>query len=322
VLVWVLVVLSSLMVVVTGVAWWAHYTVMDTNGYMNIVGPVGKDPQAIQDLSEYISGQIVGASGIKDSIAGALPSVISGAATEAVQGFISKGAQQILSSPEAYQLWLQTNRAGHEQLVSLLRGETSAVYAKGSDVNLNTLPLISAVLVWVDGKLPGALGANVPVIPATMSAQEGISTVAAWSGEQLPADFGQITLLTSDALGSAQTAVKWFERLTWIFPVITAVLMAVTILVASRRGRAAIALAIGAAIAILIARLLAIFGSSYVTGQLKAGNGQHILKKIVNGALGPLTTITIVICVAGVAVAVAIWVLGRRSARAGGAATG
>lgn len=322
VLVWVLVVLSSLMVVVTGLAWWAHYTVMDTNGYMNVVGPVGKDPQAVQDLSEYISGQIVSASGIKDSIAGALPSVVSGAATQAVQGFITKGAQQLLSSPEAYQLWLETNRAGHAQLVGLLRGESSAVYAKGSDVNLNTLPLISAVLVWVEGKLPGALGANVPVIPATMSAEEGIGKVSAWSGEQLSADFGQITLLTSDALGSAQTAVKWFDRLTWIFPVITAVLMAVTILLASRRGRAAIALAIGGAVAILIARLVAIFASSYVTGQIKAGNGRQILQKIVDGALGPLTTLTIVICVAGAVVAVAIWLLERRSARAGGPAAG
>ena len=322
VLVWVLVVLSSLMVVVTGVAWWAHYTVMDTNGYMKIVGPIGKDPQAINELSRYISGQIVSASGISDKIAGALPSVVSGAATEAVQGFITKGAQQILSSPEAYQLWLETNRVGHEQLVGLLRGESGPLYAKGSDVKLNTLPLISAVLVWVDGKLPGALSTNVPAIPATMSAEEGVGKLAQWSGAQLPADFGQITLVTADALGSAQTAVKWFDRLMWIFPVITAVLMAVTILVASRRGRAAIALAVGGALAILIARLLAIFASSYVTGQIKAGNGRQILQKIVDGALGPLTTLTIVVCVAGAAIAVAVWLLGRRSARAGGSPAG
>lgn len=315
-LVWVLVVLSSLMVVVTGVTLWAHYTVMDTGGYMKIVGPVGKDPQAIRDLSQYVSGEIVGATGLQDSIAGALPDIVSGAATAAVQDFIAKGAEQILSTPEAYQLWLQANEVGHGELVGLLRGESGAVYAKGSDVTLNTLPLISAVLVWVDDQLPGALGSSVPEIPATMSADEGIGKIAEWSGEQLPSDFGQITLVTSDALGTAQTAVKWFDRLTWIFPLVTAVLMAVTILVARRRGRTAIALAVGGAIAILVARLLMIFASSYLTGQVAAGNGRHILEQIVSAALGPLTTITICVCVAGAAVAVAVWLLGRRAARA------
>jgi hypothetical protein len=324
-LVWLLVVLCSLAVAVTAVTWWAHNTVMNTGGYMKVVGPVGKDPQAIHDLSQYISDQIVSASGLKNSIAGALPggNIVSGAATGAVQNVITKGAEQILSTPEAYQLWLETNRVGHEQLVGLLRGQSNAVYAKGSDVTLNTLPLISAVLGWVDQKLPGALGSSVPAIPATMSAQEGIAKVSAWSGEQLPSDFGQITLVTSDALGTAQTAVKWFDRLVWIFPLVTAALIAVTILVARRRVRTAIALAVGAVIAILVARLLMMFASSYLTQQIKAGSGQGLLKQIVQAALGPLTTITVVICVIGVLVAVAVWLLGRRSeGRAGGRATG
>ena len=43
ILIGVLVLLSCLMLVVTGVTIWTHYTVLNTNGYMKLVGPVGKD---------------------------------------------------------------------------------------------------------------------------------------------------------------------------------------------------------------------------------------------------------------------------------------
>jgi hypothetical protein len=298
-LVWVLVVLCSIAVVVTAVTWWAHYTVMGSDGYMKIVGPVGKDPQAIHDLSQYISDEIASVDKSVD------------------KQQVTKGAETILSSPKAYQLWLEINRVGHDELVGLLRNKSSATYTQGGDVRLNTLPLISQVLAWADQKLPGGLGAqgSPPVIPASTSAEQGIQQIAAWAGVQAPADFGQITLLKANALGSARSAVAWFDRLTWVLPLITAALMALTILVASRRARTAIALAIGAVIAIVIARVLTMFGSSYLTGQIQAGTGQHILKQVVDAALGPLTTITIVICVVGVIVAVAVWLLGRRGAR-------
>ena len=93
-----------------------------------------------------------------------------------------------------------------------------------------------------------------------MSPEAGIQEVANWSGKPLPSDFGQITLLQSDALGPAQTAVKWFDRLTWILPLVTAALIALTIWLSRRRRRTAIALGIGAAIAIFITRVIVMRG--------------------------------------------------------------
>ena len=100
--------------VVTGVTWWAHYTVMNTDGYMKIVGPIGKDPQAIQNLSQYISNEIVSTTDLQTRVSDALPAqvqVLSGPITAYVQDFITKSANKILSSPKAYQLWLEINRS-------------------------------------------------------------------------------------------------------------------------------------------------------------------------------------------------------------------
>ena len=327
VLIWVLVVVCSLAVVITGVTWWAHYTVMNTDGYMKIVGPIGKDPQAIQNLSQYISGEIVKTTDLQQRVQTALPTqvqVLSGPITAYIEDFITKSANKVLSSPKAYDLWLQINRVGHEKVVAMLRGETNGVYVQGSDVKLNLLPLVSQVLGWVDQKLPGGLSSkfNPPVIPATMSPEQGIQEVANWSGKPLPSDFGQITLVQSDALGPAQTAVKWFDRLMWILPFITIALMALTLWLSRRRGRTAIALGIGAAIAIFVSRVIIVRASQYLTDQMTAGTGQHILKEVVSAALGPLTTITIWVCVIGVIAAVLVWLLGRRDVRAGVVAAG
>ena len=87
--------------------------------------------------------------------------LFAGPITGAVQDFIKKGTTKVLSSPKAYHLWLQINRVGHEKVVALLRGQTNGVYIQGSDVNLNLLPLVSQVLVWADGKLPGGLSSQV-----------------------------------------------------------------------------------------------------------------------------------------------------------------
>jgi hypothetical protein len=154
-----------------------------------------------------------------------------------------------------------------------------------------------------------------PAITASMTPEQGVQELARRSGQSLPSDFGQITLLKADALGPAKTAVAWFDRLVWILPLVVAALMALTLLVSRRRVRTAIALAIGAAIAILIARAAIAFGAQYLTSQVKESGGQHIIRQVVGASLGPLTTITIWVCVTGVIVAVVIWFLGRRDTR-------
>jgi hypothetical protein len=294
---------------------------------MNLVGPIGKDPEAIQNLSEYVGGQVVAATDLQQRVTDALPSrvqFLAGPITSYVEDFITKGANKVLSSPEAYELWLEINRRGHEQIVALLRGETTNVYIAGSDVKLNLLPLISQVLLWVDERLPGGLSDRFspPVIQPGTDPEAGIQEVANWSGRPLPSDFGQITLLQSDALGPAQTAVKWFDRLTWILPLLTVALIALTIWLSRRRARTAIAIGIGAAVAIFVTRVIVKRASLYLTDKLQEGQGDTIVRDVVNASLGPLTTITVWICVIGLVAALLVWLLGRRDVRAGVVAAG
>jgi len=283
---------------------------------MKIVGPVGKDPQAIKALSDYVAGQIVSATDLQQRTADALPpkaQIFAGPITDAIDGFITKGTTKVLSTPQAYDLWLKVNEVAHEKIVALLRGDTTNAYIQGSDVKLDTLPLISQVLVWLDSKLPGALSTKFspPVIPPGTPPDESIQQVSEWTGRTLPADFGQITLLQNDSLGAAQSAVRLFDTLVWVLLVVTIVLIAVTIWLSRRRRRTLIELGIGAAFALILTRVIVKQASTALVDSIPSGGTVSVLRDVVTASLGPLTTLTIWIAVIGIVVAVSAWLSGR-----------
>lgn len=323
----VLIALSCLAVVVTGLTWWGHHTLMDADGFMQVVAPIGKDPEKIRSLSAYVSDQVVQATALEQRLAEALPTrlrVLAGPIAGYAEDVIAKGTVRVLGSPEAYGLWLKVVEAGHQQVVAMLRGESAAAYVRGSDVKLNTLPLVSRVLLWVSERLPDVLSdrVNPPVIEPGTDPQAGIQELANWSGRPLPSDFGQITLLQSDALGPLQVAVKWFDRLVWILPLVTATLIATTVWLSRRRTRTAMAIGVGAAIAIFVTRVIVARLSEYLTTRLEQGTVADLVRDIVDRSLRPLTTLTIWICVVGLVAAVLVWLLGRRDVRAGLVAAG
>jgi hypothetical protein len=317
ILVGFLVLLSCLTLVITGVTIWTHYTVLNTNGYMKLIGPVGKDPQAIKALSSYVASQVVTASDLQGRAQAALPpkaAFLAGPITGYVQSFIDTQTTKVLSTPKAYDLWLGINRVSHQQLVGLLRGQNNYTYIQGSDVKLNLLPLVSQALVWLDSKLPGALSSRFspPVIQPGTPASASIQQVSQWAGKTLPADFGQVTLLKSDALGPAQKAVKLFDGLVIALPIILAALIAVTILLSRRRRYTVMALGIGGAIALIVTYVIIKRASAAIVGGLHLGSINEVVRNVVTASLGPLATITIWVVVIGAIVAVVAWLVGRK----------
>ena len=317
VLIGILVLLTCLSVVVTGVAWWAHYTTLNTNGYMKIVGPIGKDPKAINDLSAYITDQVITATDLQARTQSLLPSQLQFLAaplTAQVKDFVQKQTTKLLSTPQAYNAWLKINEVGHQKVVGLLRGENTYTYISGDNVTLNLLPLVSQAVQWILGKLPGVISSrvDVPVIPADMPVDQAIQQISQWSGRTLPADFGQITLLKSDALGPAQTAIKIFDMLMWVLPVVVAVLAALAIWLSHKRRTTIIVLGAGTAVALIITKVLLTRLTEALVASLKEGTAQTILSEVVHRSLTPFTTITIWVVVIGAVVAVVAWILGRK----------
>lgn len=328
IIVWVLLIFSLFGIVLSGVTIWAHYTVLNTDGYIKVVGPVAKDPAAIKELSTYIAGQVVTATNLEARTKSVLPAqagFLAGPITMQVNQFVADATDKILSTPQAYKIWIEVNRIAHQSIVDVLRGKGKYAYVQGNTVKLNTLPLVSQVLVWVSGKLPGALSSKVnpPVIAPGTPADQSIQQVSAWlGGRPLPADFGQITLLTNSSLKTAQTAVRVFDALVVVLPIVTLLLIAATIWLSRHRRLTAIELGIGVVVALVLTHVIVNQLTKALIDQVKAGNTKEVVTNVVKAAFGPLTTITIWLIVLGAILAVVAWLVGRRDVTSAVVSTG
>jgi hypothetical protein len=327
IIVWVLLIFSLFGIVLSGVTIWAHYTVLNTDGYIKVVGPVAKDPAAIKELSTYIAGQVVTATDLEARTKSVLPAqagFLAGPITMQVNQFVADATDKILSTPQAYKIWIEVNRVAHQSIVDLLRGKGKYAYIQGDTVKLNALPLISQVLVWVNGKLPGALSSriNPPVIPPGTPADQAIQQVSAWLGRPLPADFGQIQLLQSSSLKTAQTAVRVFDALVIVLPIVTLLLIAAAIWLSRHRRLTAIELGIGVVVALVLTHVIINQLTKALIAQVKAGNTKEVVTNVVKAAFGPLTTITIWLIVLGAILAFVAWLVGRRDVTSAVVSTG
>ncbi len=320
-LVGALVFLACLALVLTGVAFWVHYTVLNTDRYVEIVAPIAKDPETLDALSDYVATEIITATDLETRTSEALPprlSFLAAPITGAVETFITEQTYKVLSSDRAYELWLEINRQAHSRLVALLRGEATNAYIEGDQVKLNTLPLISEVLVLVDARLPQALSTRFdpPVILPETPPDEARQQISSWLGRPVKEDLGQITLLTSDALGPAQTAVKWLDRLVIVLPVLTLALAAAAVWLSRRRRRTIIELGIGVASALIVLYVVLNRLTITLNERLEQAGVLSVAQDVVAASVAPLTELALWVAVVGAVAAVLAWLAGRSAVRA------
>jgi hypothetical protein len=318
ILVVLLVVLACLGVAVTAVTWWLHYTTLDTDGYLGVVGPVAKDPQVQRDLSAYVAGQVVSATDLQQRATDALPSEVSflaGPLTDQVEQWINKVALRVVQSPQAYDAWIGANRFAHEKTVGLLEGNNTHTYIEGDTVQLNTLPLVSQALQRIDEKAPRLFGDRFapPQVTPETPVDEAVSSFEAALGRTLPDDFGQIKIVESSKLKTAQTGVRIFNTVVVILPIVTIALFAAAIYFARRRLRAVLWLALGSAAALLVARALINWSHDYIVDAVSSGPPRNVVAGIVAAAIEPIVAISLWLIIAGIVAAVAAWLAGNQT---------
>ena len=122
----------------------------------------------------------------------ALASPIAGLA----QGFVGTAAQNLLARPRIQDAFVEASVLSQKQFVKVLHGDTKAVDTSNGDVVLDIRPLVL--------KLGDRFGF--------------VSNLA----DKIPQDAGQITILKSDDLKTAQKVTHWLEQIAnfiWIFAV-------------------------------------------------------------------------------------------------------
>ncbi len=209
----VLVVLGSLLAFLSVFAIWTERQALDTGEWVNTSGRLIQNSKIREALSTYLVDQLYENVDVEKELSEKLPGdtkELAGPISGAVRQFAGSGAEKVLESSTAQELWKSANKTTHEQLLEVLEEKEGTLATEEGKVSLNVGSLVTNLASQV------GIGANL--------------------AEKLPPDAGQITILRSDQLKTAQDIVVAIKGLALILSLLTFLCFGLAIYL-SREGR-------------------------------------------------------------------------------------
>jgi hypothetical protein len=286
----VLVALSCLLVLLSTTEVWAHRTLLNTGAFVGTVSPVFKNPAVTSAVAARATDQLFTELNVQARLRDALPPKASFAAApvaNATKGFVAGQLANVMASPQFQAIWTATLTSMHQLLVAVLRGQhTAAVSTSGGYIVLNTVPLINQALGKVSGLASDLTGKPVtlPTITSADPPQQAVNKLSKALGVTLPSDFGQITLVKSSDLATVQRGVKAFDRFTLVLPLVTIVLIALSLWLSVNRRRTLLQLAVGVSLLMIVERRVTLHEqSTLASGAHNPQVAQIVLGDLLHG---------------------------------------
>jgi hypothetical protein len=233
-----LVVLGSVFAFLSVFAIWTERQALTTDDWVDTSGRLIQNQKIRAAVGEYLVDQLYNNVDVEKELEGILPGDLkdlAGPASGGLRQVAGGGAEQVLQTSTAQDLWKDANRAAHEQLLAVLEDKKEAVSTEEGEVTLNL----------------GSLVTN-------LADQVGIGGQLA---EKLPPDAGQVTILRSDQLKTAQDIAVAIKGLAIVLTLLTLLAFGLAIYL-SREGRWVTVLFCGvgliaAGFAVIVAREIA-----------------------------------------------------------------
>jgi hypothetical protein len=263
-LIGLLVALSCLLVVVSTTVVWAHRTLLNTDTFVGTVSPVFQHPEVDKAVATRATDQLFTELRLQSRVRNALPPKVGFAAapiTNAAESYVTEQLAVVLGSERFQKLWALNLARTHEQVVAVLRGQKSGtISTSGGYIVLNTVPLINDALKEVSGLASNLTGKRVtlPTITSAELPQQAVDKLSKALGVTLPSNFGQITLVRSTNLNTAQRGVRAFDRLTIALPFITLAIIALALWLSVGRRRTLVQLMVGTLLLMIVVRRVVI----------------------------------------------------------------
>src|SRR4051794_37472810 len=238
----VLVAVLLSLAVITGfvgmLAVWVNRQALNTDNWTDTSSKLLENKDIQKAVSAFMVDELFSNIDVAAQIQTVLPpqaSALAGPAAAGLEEFAGRIAPQLLASPKVQEAWRTANRAAHEQLLSILNSEGDVVTTANGVVTLNLHPLVD--------KLAARLGISPDAVAAARAKVQGSAGDTARGvaqqklGLTLPPKSGEIEILRSDELDTAQSIASGLRHLAVIFTVLPLLLFASAIAIASGWGR-------------------------------------------------------------------------------------
>jgi hypothetical protein len=281
-----LVILGSILAFLSVFAIWTERQALNTDDWVSTSGRLIQNETIRTALSDYLVDQLYENVDVEAELEERLPKDVkelAGPAAGGLRQFAGDGAEKVLESSTAQTLWEDANRSAHEQLISVLEDKGDAVSTSEGTVSLNLGSLIT-----------------------NLADQVGIGQDLA---DKLPADAGQIEILRSDELKTAQNIAVAIKGLAIVLSLLTFITFAAAIYL-TREGRWVTVLYSGiglvaAGFAVIVFREIA--GGIVVDQLVVTDSAKSAGEATWSIATSLMTSIATTVIVVGVLFAVAGW---------------
>jgi Short C-terminal domain len=281
-----LIILGSVLAFFSVFAIWIERQALNTDDWVSTSGRLIQNETIRAALGDYLVDQLYENVDVEAELEEILPGDtkdLAGPAAGGLRQVAGDGAERVLETSTAQSLWEDANRSTHEQLIAVLEDKGEAVSTEEGTVSLNL----------------GSLLTN-------LADQVGIGADLA---AKLPPDAGQIEILRSDELKTAQNIAIAIKGLALVLSILTFAAFGAAIYL-SRGGRWVTVLfsgigLIAAAFAVIVAREIA--GGVVVDQLVVAESAKPAGEATWSIATSLMVSIATTVIVVGVLFALAGW---------------
>ena len=284
-----LLIAATLLTVVAIFSIWINRQALNTDNWVNTSAKLLQNKDIQGQLAIYMSDQLFENVNVEEELQKALPpklAPLAGPASGALEQLGPQAAEKALERPKVQELWESANRAAHEELLKVIDGGGPAVSTSGGEVTLNLGTLLGQVgeKLGVGGKI----------------------------AEKVPPEAGQITVLKSNDLSTAQNAAQLIRRLPVVLTLLVILLYGLAIYLAGPRRREALR---SVGICFLLAGVLTLIlrgfvGNEVVDALAKSESVKPATEAVWSIGTSLLVTVATAAITIGILLVIAAWVVG------------
>jgi len=278
-----LVFLGLILLVLANLAFWAYFTLLNTNGWVAAVGPLSKDPAVAGMVSEYVVGELFTQADIQADVAEALPpelQLFAGPMVVGMENVADQAVTALIMSDAFNNIWVAFNRVSHTAITDILKGQGDRLYFQDGNLTLD----FNDVYNFIQDRL------NIGELDLIPQAEQG-----------------RLVLFSSQQVAVMQEVVSYLTALGLLLPLLTILVFGAAVWVSLWRRQTVMWIGGVMAVAMLVSLILfsGVRSSALVsiTDPFLREMGRAIINNLTHG----LMVQTIFLLIVGIGLIIGAW---------------
>jgi len=279
----ILILLGVFLLTFANIAFWAWFTLLNTNGWVAAVGPLTKDENVSGLISQYVVSGLFEGADIEATAAEALPPKLQPLAGPLVVGLeqvADQAVNALIVSDGFNNVWVGVNRVGHTAVMKVLKGEGDRLYFQDGNLTID----FNDAYNYVEDRF-GVSDLN--LIPQ--------------------AEEGRLVLFSSNQVAVLQEVVSYLNTIGWLLPLLTILVFVAAVWVSLWSRQTTMWVGIGMTIAMFISLIVFSGARSYALTSVQDPLLRELGRAIVDVLTHGLMVQTIFLLIVGVLLIIGAW---------------